>query len=280
MSVLCFISRKNDSLNRWCSSTGVSSTWHPSKPGSIGTLSLSKLSNALWPWLWQITALIRENKLLLHLEIKGSFGWLTPSANQLWPLSLQFFLTLYLYTWRTLSLTCCCTDSAFSLTAGIILPGGKLHRGCQCHWESSSWWNCCFFKESYAARHGLISTTNIYRALHLRKEPPLSLWPVFWLFLYLLFYPFRSFPLFPPLACFSPHCLYLSPFLGFLTRPSCQAGFPADEASEEKEEEQLQRERNTDSHQGDPQEERCVILQAAGSNSTFTYVIWWIRILL
>ena len=58
--------------------------------------------------------------------------------------------------------------------------------------------------------------------------------------------------------------------LGFLSPPRCQAGFHAGEASEEEEEEQLQCERNTDSHQGDPQEDGRVVLQTAGVDFLFS----------
>lgn len=59
-------------------------------------------------------------------------------------------------------------------------------------------------------------------------------------------------------------------FWGFCPPPCCQAGFPAGEASEEEEEEQLQCERNTGSHQGDPQEEGRVVLQTAGVDFLFS----------
>lgn len=72
----------------------------------------------------------------------------------------------------------------------------------------------------------------------------------------------------PPLSLF-PHPV-TSPRLsvGFLSPLCCQAGFPAGETSEEDEEEQLQCEGNPDPHQGDPQEEGCVVLQAAGVDSS------------
>lgn len=53
-------------------------------------------------------------------------------------------------------------------------------------------------------------------------------------------------------------------FLGILFPPLCQAGFPSGEASEEKEEEQLQCERNSDSDPRDPQEEGCAVFKTAG----------------
>lgn len=63
----------------------------------------------------------------------------------------------------------------------------------------------------------------------------------------------------------------------FCTLLARQAGFPAGEASEEEKKEQLQRERNTDSHQGDPQEEGRVVLQTAGVDFLFlfSFVNYW-----
>lgn len=154
-------------------------------------------------------------------------------------------------------------------------------------------------KESYQARRGLTFTTNIHTSLHLTTESHLysDLWSISLctpvstpssLFSYLppLFFRFISLYLPPPLlSCSFPAQLFLlvsvsrSPCAsgGFLYPPCCQAGFPAGEASEEEKKEQLQRERNTDSHQGDPQEEGRVVLQTAGVDFLFlfSFVNYW-----
>ena len=75
--------------------------------------------------------------------------------------------------------------------------------------------------------------------------------------------------------CF-PSSLFLLVFLLLCHTFCCQAGFSASKASEEKEEEQLQCEGNTDSHQRDPQEERCVVFQTAGVDRLFSSLLWHI----
>lgn len=176
---------------------------------------------------------------------------------------------------------------------GSVSHVGELHRDYWSNWGyPPEMKTTVVFKESYTARHGLTFTRNIHTSLHLRTESPFysGLWSIYLSSYLSLLIP--SFILsislsirrllsylcllayFTPVV-YPPFSLSLSVFLGFLSPPCCQAGFPAGEASEEEEEEQLQCERNTDSHQGDPQEEGRVVLQTAGVDFLFSSYVKW-----